>query len=261
MAIFLDTGKIEEVEKYMRMGIIRGVTTNPTILLKDGVTGGMKAIKERSIEIAKIVGPYPMSVEVTTNDKEGMIEQALEFTQWAENVCVKITIHGPNGEIENLEAVHELETKHDVRINVTAMMSAQQCLLAAMAGATYVSLFAGRVNNMGYNACDEISKLRDLLDQFDLKSKIIVGSTREVLNVIEWLNAGAHIATVVPHLLEGMIVHPYSKETVKMFLDDAKKAEAYDEKRIEEMGKWIEEREESEAEIGSPRREKIEKGK
>ena len=225
MAIFLDTGKIEEVEKYMAMGIIRGVTTNPTILLKDGVTGGIEAIKERSIEIAKIVAPYPVSVEVTTNDKQGMIEQAQEFVQWAKNICVKIAIHGPNGELKNLEAVHVLEAEHDVRINVTAMMSAQQCFLAALSGATYLSIFGGRVNNMGYNACDEISKLRDVLDQFGLKSKIIVGSTREVLNVIEWLNAGAHIVTVVPKLLEGMLVHPYSKETVKMFLDDAKKAE------------------------------------
>jgi transaldolase len=148
MPIFLDTGKISEVEKYMRMGIIRGVTTNPTILLKDGVTGGMSAIKDRTIEIARMIAPYPISVEVTTNDKQGMIDQAREFFQWAENICVKITIHGPNGELENLEAVHELETRHDVRINVTAMMSAQQCLLAALAGATYVSLFAGRVNNM-----------------------------------------------------------------------------------------------------------------
>jgi transaldolase len=104
-------------------------------------------------------------------------------------------------------------------------MSAQQCLLAAMAGATYISLFAGRVNNMGYNACTEIRKLRKVLDDLMLKAKIIVGSTREVLNVLEWLEAGAHIVTVVPKLLEGMIVHPYSKETVQQFLSDAKKAE------------------------------------
>ena len=88
-----------------------------------------------------------------------------------------------------------------------------------------VRIFGGRINNMGYNACEEISKSRDVLDQFELKSEIIVGSTREVLNVIEWLNAGAHIVTVMPKLLEGMLVHPYSKETVKMFLDDARKAE------------------------------------
>lgn len=225
MSIFLDTGKIEEIKKYHKMGIIRGITTNPTILLKDGVTGGLNGIKIRSIEIANLIKPYPLSVEVTTNDKQGMIEQAIEFSEWGDNIVIKITIHGPNGELDNMEVIHELEKKHDVRINVTAMMSAQQCLLASLAGATYVSLFGGRVNNMGYNSCDEIKKLRKVLDMLDLKSKIIIGSTREVLNVIEWLEAGAHIVTVVPSLIEGMIVHPYSKETVKMFLDDAKKAD------------------------------------
>jgi len=221
MAIFLDTGRIEEIEKYLKMGIIRGVTTNPTILIKSGVTGGMKGLKQRSIEIAKLIEPYPLSVEVTNNDPDGMLDQAREFAQWAENINVKITIHGPNGELENLEVAHKLETDYDVRINVTAMMSAQQCFLAAMAGATYVSLFGGRVNNMGYNCIDEISKLCILLDNFDLNSKIIVGSTREILNVVEWFVAGAHIVTATPGLIEGMIIHPYSKETVQMFLDDA----------------------------------------
>ena len=225
MAIFLDTGNIEEIENFMNMGIIRGVTTNPTILLKSGITGGKEAIKKISIKIANLIKPYPLSVEVTTNETKGMIEQAKEFSQWANNINVKITIHGPNGELDNLEVVHLLEVKHDIRVNVTAMMSAQQCFLAAMAGATYVSLFAGRVNNMGYNACIEIKKLRKVLNDFSLKSKIIIGSTREVLNVIEWLEAGAHIITVVPKFLEEMIVHPYSKETVQQFLDDAKKAE------------------------------------
>jgi transaldolase len=225
MAIFLDTGKIEEIEKFMKMGILRGVTTNPTILLKSGVTGGKEAIKKRSIEIANIIKPYPLSVEVTTNDPKGMIDQAKEFSKWADNINVKITIHGPNGELHNLEVVNLLENKYNIRVNVTAMMSAQQCFLAALAGATYVSLFAGRVNNMGYNACIEIKKLRKLLDNFNLKAKIIIGSTREILNVIEWLEAGAHIVTVVPAFLEGMIVHPYSKETVQQFLNDAKKAE------------------------------------
>jgi len=223
MAIFLDTGKIKEVEKYLKMGIIRGVTTNPTILLKDGVTGGMAGVKQRSIEIAKMIAPYPLSVEVTNNDPKGMLDQARELAQWAENINVKITIHGPNGELDNLEVVHALETKNNVRVNVTAMMSAQQCFLAAMAGASYVSLFCGRVNNMGYNSCEELSKLRQLLDQFSLPAQIIAASTREILNVIEWLNAGAHIVTVLPSFLEGMLIHPYSKETVKMFLDDAMK--------------------------------------
>jgi len=225
MAIFLDTGKIEDVEKFLRMGVIRGVTTNPTILLKAGVTGGRDALRKRSIEIADLIKPYPLSVEVTTNDFEQMIVQAREYAQWAGNINVKITVHGPDGEIENFEAVHLLETKYDIRVNMTAMMSAQQCLLGALAGATYVSLFGGRVNNMGYNCVDEIRKARSVIDDQDLKAKIIVGSTREVLNVIEWLEAGAHIVTVVPDILKGMIVHPFSKETVRMFLNDARKAE------------------------------------
>jgi transaldolase len=221
--LFIDTGKLEEIQKYHKMGIIRGVTTNPTILLKDGVTGGMAGIQKRTIEIAKFINPLPLSVEVTTNDRKGMLEQAKSFMQWAPNINVKITIHGPNGETENLEVIHELETMHDIRINVTAMMSVQQCFLAAMAGASYVSLFGGRVNNMGYSSSEEIKKLRDLIDEFGLKAKIIACSTREVLNIVDWFHAGAHIVTVTPSLIEGMIVHPYSKETVQMFLRDAEK--------------------------------------
>jgi transaldolase len=225
MAIFLDTGSIAEIEKYLKMGVIRGVTTNPTILLKDGVTGGKDAIKKRSIEIAHLIDPYPLSVEVTTNNYDRMIEQAREYATWAKNINVKITIHGPDGELENLAAINEISSKYKIPVNATAMMSAQQCLLAAMAGATYVSLFGGRVNNMGYNSCEEIRKLRKVLDSQGLKAKIILGSTREVLNIIEWLEAGADIVTVTPDLIKGMIVHPYSKETVQMFLRDAAKSE------------------------------------
>ncbi len=226
MPIFLDTADLQEIKRFHRMGIIRGVTTNPTILLKQGVTGGRKGIESHSKEIASLIAPLPLSVEVTTNDPLSMIEQAQSFASWADNIVVKVTIHGPVGELENVEVIHDLETNHNIRVNVTAMMSAQQCFLAAMAGATYVSIFGGRVNNMGFNSCSEITRLRKLLDQFNLKSEIIVGSTREVLNVIEWLEAGAHIVTVIPALLEGMLVHPYTKETVQMFLRDAAKAEA-----------------------------------
>ena len=226
MPIFLDTGDVTEIERFHRMGIIRGVTTNPTILLRAGVGGGMRGIEERTKQIADLVAPLPVSVEVTTNDPQEALNQALTFSDWAENIAVKVTIHGPNGELDNVELIHRLETEHNVRVNVTAMMSAQQCFLAALAGATFVSIFGGRVNNMGYNACEEISRLRRLLDQFALKAQIIVGSTREILNVVEWLDAGAHIVTVMPKLLEGMIVHPYTKETVQMFLLDAAKAEA-----------------------------------
>ena len=223
MPIFLDSSKLSEIEKFHKMGIIRGVTTNPTIMFKDGVAGGKRGIQDRSVEIARTIFPYPLSVEVTSNDYQEMLDQALEYSSWAENINVKITIHGPNGETDNLIVINELANKHKITVNATAMMSAQQCLLAAMAGASYVSLFGGRVNNMGYNCSDEIRKLRKVLDSLRFNAKLIIGSTREILNVIEWLEAGADIVTVVPDLIEGMIVHPYSKETVQMFLRDAAK--------------------------------------
>jgi len=225
MAIFLDTGKIELIEKYHAMGIIRGVTTNPTIMVRDGIRGGLEGIKRQSIKISQIIHPYPLSVEVTNNNPEEMAKQALEFSRWAENINVKITIHGPNGELDNLRIIHELETQHNIRINATAAMSAQQCFLAALAGATYVSIFGGRANDMGNDSCTEISRLRNLLEEFDLKSNIIVGSTREIINIIEWLEAGAHIVTVPPKLIDQMIIHPYTKETVQMFLKDGAKFE------------------------------------
>lgn len=223
MTIFLDTGDIKQIEQFFDMGLIRGVTTNPTILVKCGLKGGNEALKKCTIDIAELISPYPLSVEVTTNNYDQMISQSVEYSGWAENINVKITIHGPNGELDNLKVINQLENKHDIRINATAIMSAQQCLMASLAGATYVSLFGGRVNNMGYNCCEEIRKTRNLIDQHSLHSKLIIGSIREGLNVVEWLNAGADIITVTPDILKGLIVHPYSKETVQMFLEDAKK--------------------------------------
>jgi transaldolase len=225
MAIFVDSGNIADIRRFMSMGILRGVTTNPSILLKDGLTGSMDEIKERTLEIAETIYPFPLSIEVTTNDKDQMIQQARRLAAWAENIVVKITIHGPQGELHNVEVIHILENQYNIRVNVTAMMSAQQCFLAAMAGATYVSLFGGRINNMGYNCIEELRKTRKLLDQFNLKAKIIAASTREVLNVVEWFEAGAHIVTVIPNILEGMLIHPYTKETVQQFLRDASRSE------------------------------------
>lgn len=223
--IFLDTSNIEEIQKYHALGIIRGITTNPTILVKDG-TLSWSEVEHRCKRIAQTVSPLPVSVEVTTNSSHEMLAQAKLFSSWADNINVKITIHGPEGGLENLKLIHELETNLNIRINVTAMMSAQQCLLAALSGATYVSLFGGRVNNMGYDSRQEIRRLRQLLDAFNLPSKIIVGSTREVLNIIEWFEAGADIVTAVPSFIEGMLVHPTSKEIIRMFLEDGQKLHA-----------------------------------
>ncbi len=221
MAIFLDSGDVGEIRRFVKMGIIRGVTTNPTILHREGFRGGLEELKVRQVEIAEIIKPYPLSVEVTSNEPEEMLAQARQFAGWAENINVKIPIHGPEGELVNLEITHRLETEDGVAVNVTAMMSAQQGLLAALAGASYVSLFGGRISDMGHDAGGEISRLRGLIDDLELKAKIIVGSTREVANVADWLEAGAHFVTVTPALLAKMPLHPYSRETVRTFLRDA----------------------------------------
>ena len=218
MTLFLDTGDINEIKKYLDMGIIQGVTTNPTILKKCGVKNVEKACKE----IAELISPKPLSVELTQNNNmTDMMREAKEKAEWAHNIVIKVPFHGPNGETENLKVIKQLSGDR-IKVNATAMMSAQQCYLAALAGAKYVSLFCGRVNNMGYNSIEEIKKTRKLLDTFNLDSEIICASTREVLNVVEWLCAGAHIVTVLPNILEGMIWHPYTEKTVQMFLKDAK---------------------------------------
>ena len=228
--IFLDSGDINEIRKFLGMGIIRGVTTNPTIMKRDGITDIDTAIKE----IGNCIYPYPLSIEVTSNNYPEMMEQAIHFTSINSdvydvfgfeedmvNINVKIPIHGPNGEMDYLNVISDL-TDEGIEVNATAIMSTQQLLLAAMAGARYVSLFGGRVNNMGYNAIGQIKQMRKLIDRFDLDTELIIGSVRENINIIEWLCAGADIVTVPPKILDSMIVHPYTKETVQQFLDDAK---------------------------------------
>ena len=147
------------------------------------------------------------------------------FAAWGDNLNVKIPIHGPEGELFNLKVVRILEQDKNIRVNATAMMNAQQCFLAALAGATYVSLFGGRVNDMGYNACTEIRRIRTLLDRFNLKARLILGSAREPLNFIEWLEAGADIVTVRADLADKLLIHPYTLETVRQFIQEGEKIE------------------------------------
>jgi transaldolase len=221
MAIFLDSGNLAEIERFLRMGIIRGVTTDPTILLKDGVIGGTVGMESRAREIATLIAPLPLLVKLASTDRLMMLLGARVYTGWADNIVVAMTVQGRNGGLDNLEIAHELETRHDVRVNLTDMMSAQQCLLAALTGATYVSMVGGRVNDMGYNVCGEITRLRKALDQLGLGSKMIIESTREALDVMDWLEAGAHIVAVAPDILNALIVHPATTEAVQQSPYDA----------------------------------------
>jgi len=220
MSIFLDTCLIGLIKRYHKMGIVDGVTTNPSIMIKDGITGGIDGMKKRLLEIEEIIERKPISVEVTTNIPKDMVKQAKEFHEWSPFFNIKIPIHGPHGGLDNLEIIHQFEHQEYTRINATAIMSAQQGFLAAKAGATYVSIFAGRISDMGYDAIAEITRLRTLIDDFELQSQIIACSVRGVGNVMDWLEAGAHIVTVPPEILGKMIVHPRTKETVQQFLKD-----------------------------------------
>lgn len=220
--IFIDTSITSQISKFHEMGFIRGVTTNPTIMKKDGLEGGYQEIKNRIKEISDLIKPYPVSVELLTNEVNKMFDQAKDLASINENIVIKVTIHGPNGELDNLKLIKELE-ENQILVNATAIMNCQQCLFAAMSGASYVSIFCGRVNNMGYDSREEIKKTKVLIDKFSLKSNIIACSIREVINVTDWFIAGADIVTIPPKFFEELIIHPYSKETIEMFLSDSKK--------------------------------------
>src|SRR4030095_12170415 len=105
MPIFLDTGNLKEIERFHRMGVLRGVTTNPTILFKEGVTGGLGVIGDRSRRSARRTAPHPLSVEVTRTERDAVLSQAKEFASWGDNIVVKVTVHGPDGELENMASI------------------------------------------------------------------------------------------------------------------------------------------------------------
>lgn len=218
--IYLDSSNVKDIERFMSYGIIDGVTSNPSIMLKDGVTDVNVAIRE----LIKVTGSNHLSVEVTTNDEKEMLEQAIQFSKMSRNIVVKIPIHGPEGELSNLRVLSRL-CNISIKTNATCCMNAVQCIMAARVGADYVSLFGGRVNDMGYDACDEIKKFVVYKSMFNLptKTKLIIGSVREVANVFSWLSVGADIVTVPTSILEKMLVHIGTKDVVKTFLEDAKR--------------------------------------
>ena len=218
MQIFIDSADIGEITKWFRMGVIDGVTTNPSIMLKDGVY----EVEAGAREIAALIDPLPLSVEVTTNDPDDMVAQARVFASWAPNIVVKIP-HITHEGIPCYGIISELETS-GIRVNATAAMSLGQVVLAAKARATYISLFAGRIADEGGNAPEVIRLAVEWLERWKYKSRVVVGSIRSVGDVLNAVVAGAHIVTIPPQFLYKMADHKYSRETVKQFLDDADKA-------------------------------------
>ena len=218
MEIFIDSASTAEIEKWLRMGVIDGVTTNPSIMLKDGVYNIEKGAKE----IAALVNPYQVSVEVTTNDLSEMLTQARKFASWASNIVVKIPQQTQDG-VPGYGVIHQLE-KEGIKVNATVALSIGQVILSAKAGATYISIFAGRVSDEGGNSAEVIKNAVNWLERWKYKGKVIVGSIREAINIQDAALAGAHIITIPPQFLDKMADHKYARDTVRQFVDDAIKA-------------------------------------
>ncbi|MCX6340344.1 MAG: transaldolase [Candidatus Aureabacteria bacterium] len=209
MAIFIDSSNIAEIEEIVRWGIISGATTNPKIFSQDGIRGEIKTVITRIVKLVK----GPVSVELTEEGYDAMVAQAKKFASWdKEHIVIKV----PIGE-DALSVVHELEHQSGIKTNVTCMMSFNQAYLAALAGATYVSIFFGRIKDMGYDPQEVIASTREMIDDENLKAKIITGSIRHLMDVNEALLAGSHIVTVTPPILKKMLWNPSSAMTVAEF--------------------------------------------
>lgn len=218
MQVFLDSADYQEIENWLDEGVIDGVTTNPSIMFKDGVYD----LEEGARRLCRLLDSRPVSVEVTTNDHDEMMKQARTFAQWAPNVVVKIPVVNEYGE-SCLGVIHAL-TCEGIAINTTAILSFNQAMLAAKAGATYVSIFAGRVADEGNDPSAVIRNVRRWLDEWGYAAKIIVGSIRTAMDIQNAALAGAHIVTIPPQFLPKMVDHKYSRETVRQFNRDAEKA-------------------------------------
>jgi transaldolase len=224
MRVFVDSANQKEIEDWLGQGVVDGVTTNPSIMFKDGATD----LEECARRLAGLLGERPLSVEVTSNDRETMVKQARTFVTWARNIVVKIPIVNEFGE-SCLGVMHRL-SQEGIGVNATAILSFNQALLAAKAGATYVSIFAGRVADEGNDPTVTIRNVRQWLDDWDMPAHIIVGSVRTVMDIQNAALAGAHIITIPPQFLPKMVDHRYTRETVRQFVQDA-------EKTLKEMSK------------------------
>lgn len=237
MKIFIDSADVNEIKKYLSEGLCQGVTTNPTICLKCGVTGGIEGVRKRTIEIANLINPCPVSAEVTSDKIEEIIPQAREYSKWAPNVVIKVTITDRQGE-SLLPAVYQL-TKEGISVNVTTMTTFNQAILAARAlksgferagkrpKYSFISIFGGRISEeQGVEqAFNVIKNVRDWLDFHKFQGiEIIVGSVRSPENVELWARSGAHILTIPPDVLAKCLVSARTKETVGQFLTDAQKS-------------------------------------
>lgn len=212
MRFFIDTAKVEDIKKANDMGVICGVTTNPSLIAKEG-----RVFEEVIAEIASIVdGPISGEVKATTVDAEGMIKEGREIAAIHPNMVVKIPMT-----VEGLKACKVLSAE-GIKTNVTLIFSANQALLAARAGATYVSPFLGRLDDISQRGVDLIQEIADIFVSTDLDTQIIAASVRNPIHVTDCALAGADIATVPYSVIEQMVNHPLTTAGIEKFQADYK---------------------------------------
>jgi len=216
MKIFIDTADLDEIRELASWGIIDGVTTNPTLIAKSG-----RPFKEIINEIFKIVDG-PISLEVISEKAEEMVKEAKTLVtripqKYRKNIAIKIPMNS-----EGLKAVKVL-SKEGIQTNVTLVFSANQALLAAKAGAAFVSPFIGRLDDIGQEGMQVIEEIMDIFTNYDYKTEVIVASIRHPIHVIQAAQLGAHIATVPPSVIRKMVKHSLTDVGIKRFLDDWKK--------------------------------------
>ena len=210
MKFFIDTANVEDIRKANDMGVICGVTTNPSLIAKEG-----RDFNEVIKEITTIVdGPISGEVKATTTDAEGMIREGREIAAIHPNMVVKI----PMTE-EGLKAVKQLSSE-GIKTNVTLIFSANQALLAARAGATYVSPFLGRLDDISQPGIELIEKIVTIFDNYGLDTEIIAASVRNPIHVTDCALAGAHIATIPYSVIKTMINHPLTTQGIEKFQKD-----------------------------------------
>jgi transaldolase len=208
MKFFIDTAEIDEIKELSATGMVDGVTTNPSLILKSG-----RDIIEVTKEICSIVDG-PVSAEVTATEASAMIEEGLKLAQIADNIAVKVPLTW-----DGLKACKALSDKGRM-VNVTLCFSANQALLAAKAGATFISPFIGRLDDINLDGMDLIEDIRQIYDNYDFETEILAASIRTVNHVTEAAKIGADVATVPPGVLKKLADHPLTDKGLEAFLSD-----------------------------------------
>lgn len=209
MKFFIDTADVEEIRKLAKTGMVDGVTTNPTLIAKSG-----RKIMDVIAEICDVV-PGPISAEVTATETEGMLKEGRKLAAIAKNVAVKLPLT-----VDGLTACKTLRDEGTM-VNVTLCFSAAQALLAAKAGATFISPFVGRLDDIGQDGMELISDICQIYSQYpDLETEVLVASVRHPVHVVQAAKMGAHVATLPPAILRQMYNHPLTDKGLAAFLAD-----------------------------------------